>query len=126
MTTTPETPRAPWWARLRAAVRYVLTLEPVAVQAVVRAVLVLAAAVGLTVPEWVEPRAAGIVVAFYALVELLTTLRARARTTADAAVVERVVDGQVVAGPASELPTGVVVRPAGSLEGQGRGGLFPQ
>lgn len=111
-----------WWVRVKSAVRFVLDMEPVAVQAVIRAVLVLAGAVGVVVPAWVEPRAAGIVVAFYALVELLTTLRARARTEASAAVVEVARDGVVVAGEASELETGSPIRAVGSLSRT----VFPQ
>lgn len=120
---TPQT-RPGWWLRFKSAVSYVLALEPVAVQGAIRAVLVLVAAVGLTVPEWVEPRAAGIVVAFYALVEVITTLRARKRSVPAAAVVEQVTPGGlVVAGEASELTTGEPIRPAGSLD---NGGLYPQ
>lgn len=119
--TTPPA-RESWWVRFKRAVRFVLDLEPVAVQAVVRALLVLVGSVGLVVPEWVEPRVAGAIVAFYALVEVLTTLRARAKVTPSATVVELVTPEQVVvAGPASELPTGQVIRAAGSLTG----GAYP-
>lgn len=105
------------WARVRRVVHYLVQLEPVAVQAVVRAVFVLVAAVGVTVPEWLEPRIAAVVVAAYALLEVLTTLRARAKVTPDARVVEEVrPDGVVVAGPASELPTGHVVRQWGDVD----------
>jgi|GEM_PF-1486720 len=98
-----------WWRR-------VLAFEPVAVQAVVRAVFVLVGATGLAVPEVVEVRILATVVAFYALVEVVTTLLTRARVTPDAAVVERAttdVDSLpvVVAGPANDvIPAGEVVR----------------
>lgn len=112
-----EAPDArPWWARFTAAVRYVLALEPVAVAAVWRAVVAVLAAAGFTVADHVDARVAGTIVAVYALVELLTTIRARARVTPEARVVERVNDdGVVVAGPANELPTGSPIRDAGSL-----------
>lgn len=106
--TAPEAPSL--WHRIVAAIRYVLTLEPVVAQAVIRAVFVLVAATGITVPEWVEPRVVAVAVALYALVELLTTLAARRRVTPAATVVEQAVDGTVVAGPANEIATGTVIR----------------
>lgn len=127
MTTPATSPATSRWARIAAAVRFVLDLEPVTVQAIIRAVLVLAAAVGIAIPEGVEPRSAGAVVAFYALVELLTTLRARAKSTPSAVVVESVQPstGTVVAGPASELVTGTEIRQLGSINPNAPN-LFPQ
>lgn len=119
-TEIPAAGRPSAWHRFTAAVRYVLDLEPVVVQGLVRAVLVLVAAVGVTVPEWIEPRIAGVIVAAYAVVELITSAAARRRAVPVVTVVEQLVDDRVVAGPASELPTGTDVRAAGSLEG----GLF--
>lgn len=126
MTHSSSEVRVGWWSRVRAAIRYVAQQDPVRVQAVIRATLFLAAAVlggfGVAVPEGVEPWAIGVVVAFYALVEAVTTAATKRRTEASAAVVEVARGGDVVAGEASELPTGTVVRPVGSLGG----GAFPQ
>src|SRR4051812_40454457 len=94
-------------------VKKILAMEPIAVQGVLRAVFVLIAAAGLTIPENFEVRTLAVVAAFYALVELVTTLWARTRVTPTAAVVERVKDDLVVAGPANEIPTGRVIRSAG-------------
>jgi hypothetical protein len=104
--------RAHWWTRLGAAVRYLLDMEPVAVAAVWRAVLVLAAAVGLTVPDVVDSRVTAGIVAFYALVEVVTTIAARRRSTPWAGAVEVVQDGQRIAGEASPVATGTVLGPA--------------
>ena len=111
MSTDNTAPAEPLWARIKRAVSYVLHLEPVAVAAVWRAIIVLAAAA----------RVAGTIVSVYALIELLTTLRARALSVPLVATVEHVVEGAVVAGPANELATGTVVRAEGSLTG----GLYP-
>lgn len=112
--TLPES-RAPWWSRLVAALRYVANLEPVAVAAVWRAVIVVLAAAGLVVSDQVDGRVTATITAVYALLELLTTIRARAKVTPVARVVEQVHDGAVVAGPANVIPTGVVIRPADDL-----------
>lgn len=111
----PDKP-APWWARLVAAIRYVANLEPVAVAAVWRAVVAVLAASGLVVSHQVDGRVTATIVAAYGLIELLTTIRARAKVAPLAKVVESVqtIGGaqQVVAGPANAIPTGVVIRPA--------------
>lgn len=107
--------RAPWWARFAAAARYVANLEPVAVAAVWRAVIVVLAATGLVVSDQVDGRVTATITALYALIELLTTIRARGKVTPVARVVEQVQGGSVVAGPANAIPTGVVVRPADEL-----------
>jgi hypothetical protein len=97
----------PWWKR-------VLELEPVAVQAAVRAVLLLAGAVlagfGLDLPDTIEPWLLGVVAAFYVAVEAVTTMLARRRATPDVKVVQTVEpDGRIVAGPASPAPTGATL-----------------
>lgn len=96
-----------WWRR-------VLALEPVQVQAAVRAVLALAAILlggfGLAVPEGVEAWAVAAVAAFYVVVEAVTTMLTRRKVTPDAKVAVVVQpDGTVEAGPASPLPTGTVI-----------------
>ncbi|MEV7973315.1 hypothetical protein [Cellulomonas sp. NPDC089187] len=83
---TADTPRharagTPWWRRVGGTLRRVLALEPVAVQAVLRAVFVLAAAVGLTVSQEVQSRMLAVVAAVYALVEAATTAWARSRVS---------------------------------------------
>ncbi|WP_263119290.1 hypothetical protein [Cellulomonas sp. RIT-PI-Y] len=109
-TLTPtSTSSIPWWRR-------VLTLEPVAVQAAVRAVVLLVGAVlavfGLDLPDNIEPWLLGVVAAFYVAVEAITTMLARSKATPAATVVQTVEpDGTVVAGPASPLPTGAVIEP---------------
>ncbi len=100
---TPVTDSTPWWRRL-------LSLEPVAVQAVVRAVFVLAGTLGLTIPDEVSGKALAAVAAFYALVEVATTLWARSRVTPQDKVVQSVEpNGEILAGPASPVTTGTVV-----------------
>lgn len=118
------TERVSVWGRIVAAVRYVLALEPVRVQAIIRAVLVFAALVGINVTEAVQLQVLAIVAGFYLLVEVITTSLARSKSTPDAKVVEVVEGGQVLAGPASELPTGQVIRDAGSLNTDGP--IYPQ
>lgn len=103
---TPATD-TPWWRRI-------LELEPVAVQAALRALVLLAGAVlagfGLDLPEGIEPWLLGVVAAFYVAVEAITTMLARRRATPDAKVVQTVEpDGRIVAGPASPSPTGATL-----------------
>jgi hypothetical protein len=100
---TPDTGTS-WWKRI-------LTLEPVAVQAAVRAVLLLAGAVlagfGLNLPDGIEPWAVGVIAAFYVAVEAVTTMLARRKATPDVKVAQIVEpDGRIVAGPASVAETG--------------------
>lgn len=88
----------------------ILSLEPVAVQAVIRAVFVLAGTIGLTVSDDLSGRVLAAVAAFYGLVELVTTLWARSKVTPQDKVVTTVAeDGALIAGPASPSPTGAVV-----------------
>lgn len=104
------------WRRTVAAVRYVLALEPVAVIAVFRAGLVVLTSTGLVISDTVDARGVAIIGAVYALTEVLSTIRQRARVMPAASVVEQAVDGRVVAGPASELADGTDVRAVGSLD----------
>lgn len=104
--------RTPWYTRVGEALRYLLSMEPVAVAAVWRAVLVLAAAVGLAVPDVLDARVSAGIVAFYGLVEVITTVRARHRVWPTAKVVEAVDNGQRIAGEASPVATGTVLGPA--------------
>lgn len=91
-------------------IKRILSLEPVAVQGVVRALFVLLGIVGLSVPEHVSTAVLSAIVAAYAVVEAATTLWARSQVTPAAKVVQSVdPDGQTVAGPASPLPTGQVI-----------------
>lgn len=106
----PPTAGTSWW-------KQILALEPVAVQAAVRAVLLLVAAVlagfGLNLPDTIEPWLLGVVGAFYVAVEAVTTMLARRRATPTARVVQVVEpDGTVVAGPASPLADGTPLTPA--------------
>lgn len=116
-------------ARFVAAVRYVLRMEPVAVTAVWRAIVVLLGSAGLSISDTLDGRVVAVVAAFYVLVELLSTIRARGKVYPAAKVVEAIDErgagtDVVVAGPASELTTGEYVRPAGSLT-PGGGPIFP-
>lgn len=114
-----------WWSRVVEAARWVLALEPVVVQNVVRGVLVLAVAVwglfGLELDtSTVEPRIVAVVLAVYALAEVLGAIWARRRVTPDVKVVEvvpslvrdEVAQGvPIVAGKANErVEPGTVVR----------------
>lgn len=99
------------WAKIKAALKRVAKLEPVAVQSVVRAVFVLAATVGVAIPDEVQTKALGAVVALYALLEVAGALWARVRVTPSAKVVEEKVGKVVVAGPANErVPAGQGIR----------------
>lgn len=100
------------WAKIRAALKRVARLEPVAVQAIIRAVFMLAATLGLSASEEVQGRAFAAVAAGYALAELLGAAWARTRVTPSARVVEAIDDAEVVvAGPANDrVPTGHTVR----------------
>lgn len=96
-----------WWKKL-------LKLEPVAVQAVIRAVFVFATVLlggfGIAVPEGLEPWVLAVVLAAYAVLEAITTLLARLRATPNAKVVQEVTeDGRVLAGEASPMPTGTLL-----------------
>lgn len=94
---------APWWRRI-------LSLEPVAVQAVARALFVLAGTLGLTISDDLSGRVLAAIAAFYALVEVTTTLWARSRVVPQDKVVQTVEPtGEILAGPASPAPTGTVV-----------------
>lgn len=104
---TPAPAGTPWWKR-------VLELEPVAVQAAVRALVLLVGAVlagfGLDLPDGIEPWLIGVVAAFYVAVEAVTTMLARSKATPDAKVVQTVEpDGRIVAGAASPAPTGATL-----------------
>lgn len=96
---------SPWWKRI-------LKFNPVEVQAVARAVLVLAAGFGITVGDDLNTQIMVIIAAFYALVETVGVLIAKKSVTADAKVLERVnSQGQVVAGKANDmLGSGAIVR----------------
>lgn len=66
---------------MKELLRRIVALEPVAVQAVARAVFVLAAAIGLGVSAEVQGRVLAVIAALYALIEAVTTLWARSRVT---------------------------------------------
>lgn len=66
---------------MRELLRRIVALEPVAVQAVARAVFVLAAAIGLGVSAEVQGRVLAVIAALYALIEAVTTLWARSKVT---------------------------------------------
>lgn len=92
-------------------IKRLLSLEPVAVQAVIRAVFVLAGTVGLTVSDDLSGRVLAAVAAVYALIEIATTVWARSKVTPQDKVVTsfRAEDGALIAGPASTSPTGSIV-----------------
>lgn len=97
---------------MKAAIRRVLAMEPVAVQGVVRLAFVLLAAVGVTVSDELSGQVLAAIAAAYALIEAATTLWARSKVRPDATVVAVVEpDGTTVAGPASPLPDGTIVNP---------------
>ncbi|WP_263117998.1 hypothetical protein [Cellulomonas sp. RIT-PI-Y] len=66
---------------MKELLRRIVALEPVAVQAVARAVFVLAAAIGLGVSAEVQGRVLAVIAALYALIEAVTTLWARSRVS---------------------------------------------
>ena len=104
---TPATATESRWKRI-------LQLAPVAVQAAVRALVLLVGAIlagfGLDLPAGIEPWLIGVVAAFYVAVEAVTTMLARSKATPDAKVVQTVEpDGRIVAGPASPAPTGATL-----------------
>lgn len=97
---------------MRAALRRLLAMEPVAVQGVVRLAFVLLATLGVTVSDEVSGQVLAAIAAVYALLDAATTLWARSKATPDAKVVAVVEpDGTTVAGPASPLPDGTPVTP---------------
>jgi len=91
-------------------IKRILSLEPLAVQGVVRTLFVFLGIVGLSVPENISAAVLSAIVAAYAVVEAATTLWARSQVTPDFKVVQSVdADGVTVAGPASPLPDGTVI-----------------
>lgn len=91
-------------------IKRVLAMEPVAVQAVARSLFVFLGIVGLSVPENVSSAVLAAIVAAYAVVEAATTLWARSQVRPEATVDRyKTEDGLTVAGPASDLPTGMVI-----------------
>lgn len=123
MTTDQPRPRAPWWARFTAALRYVARMQPTVVLAIFRALLAVLGTFGLANLDVVDIRGTAIILALYGLVEVVTTAVNWRAVTPNPAVVERIDSGQVVAGQGSELPTGMVIRTAGSL---GDSTIYPQ
>jgi fumarate reductase subunit C len=121
-TDLPQKP-APWWARFAAAIRYVARMQPTVVLAVFRALLVVLGTFGLDNLDVVDTRGTAIILALYGLVEVITSAVNWHKVTPNPAVVERIDSGQVVAGQGSELPTGMVIRTAGSL---GDSTIYPQ
>lgn len=112
------------WQKIKRWVRFVLQLEPVAVQGIVRGVLVVAAALvgvfGLQLDTAaLEGRLVTLIAAVWALSELVGAVWARRRSTPTVNVVEAVprpvstsaVPVPVIAGPANErVETGAYVR----------------
>jgi len=108
--------RMTWWGRVREALAFVLALEPVLVQNMVRALFVLGATVGLVATDELQGRALAAVAAFYVLAEAAGAVWARGRAVPSVKVVETVeMDGTRRAGEASPLPTGEVVGSADDL-----------
>lgn len=94
-------------------VRRFLALEPAVIAAFVRALVGVAAAVGIVLPGDLEGRTVLIFAAVVLLSEIATTIYTRVRATPVAKVVEQLAtDGvTVIAGPANnQVETGVAVR----------------
>ena len=89
----------------------------------VEAVLVLLPTIGVSITGEQHTAIIGVCTALAAVVvAILGALHARGRVTPNADVVEHVVSGsvsdRVIAGEASELPTGTYIREAGSLDAE--------
>ncbi len=100
---------APWWKRL-------LTLEPALVRSVVGGVVYILALWGVDVAEVGDRLVASIIAALTIFTLVGAWIRSSVRP--DATVVQAVEpDGTVIAGPASALPTGMVIsRPGDSRD----------
>lgn len=112
------------WRKIIAGLRFVLSLEPVAVQAIVRAVLlVITALVGVFGLQWdaseLEGRLVVLIGAVWVLSELVGAVWARRQVTPSVKVVEAVPRAMtdatllmpVIAGPANDIEEpGSVVR----------------
>lgn len=99
-------PTPTWWQRVR-------TFEPALLRAALAAIVVVLAAVGLDVSD-VTGRIDVAWTAIFAVLPLLQGWWTRQATTPTAVVVEQATpSGEVVAGPANELVTGIVVRHLG-------------
>lgn len=104
----PDHARTP--ARRASLLRRLLTLEPALVRGVITAIVFVAALWGLDVADLGEKVSQTILV-LLALVPLIQAWWTRGVVTPDAKVVQSVEpNGDVVAGPASPSPTGMVLR----------------
>lgn len=71
--TTPQ--RVPWWHRFIAAYRYLRSQEPARVIAFWRALLGVALAAGVTVPDWLDVKVSAVIAAVFVV---MTFWQARA------------------------------------------------
>lgn len=111
MTDTPAPQRpAPWWARFAAAVRYVTSLEPAIVAALWRSLAGVMTAAGFGIAEDVDARILATIAAVYVVVEVLTTLRNRARGVPVAKLPEETVAAAAV-GPLPGSPAAAASAP---------------
>ena len=97
--------------RAAEVVRRLLALEPVVVQAVWRALVLVLTTAGVVVSDAHLEQGLAIIGAAYVLAEAVGTVVTRARSTPLAATAARVSSrsGDVVAGPAANVPTGAPV-----------------
>lgn len=107
MSTPVPSPSPSFWARLVAAVRHVLALEPAYVSAVWRAVVVLLGSVGIAVTDTVDARVAGAILAVYALVEILTSRSTHGKVVPTAKLPDPIVR-EAAAGPLPGSPASTV------------------
>lgn len=97
--------------------RRLLTLEPALVRGVITALVFVAALWGLDIAD-VGEKVSQTLLVLLALVPMIQAWWTRGVVTPDAKVVQSVEpNGDVVAGPASALPTGMVIRRDGDEHG---------
>lgn len=113
MSESTEKP-APWWARFVAAVRYVAGLEPTVVAALWRSLAAVVTAAGFTIGADVDARVLAIIAAVYVLVEVVTSLRNRARVVPVDKLPESTVQ-RLASGPLPGSPASAVAEPPGPI-----------
>lgn len=72
-------PRLSFWQRLRALYAFLASQEPARVQAFWKALIGIAIAAGVTVPDWLEPRVSAIIAAVYVVLLFWTASSTRKR-----------------------------------------------